>query len=248
MNSRLIKWELKKQQHTYLPIILCCFIIVAVFLGSFLYFMNQQVFGKDQTQWLALWGEIGLFYAQLFFPLLIAIIVNAVWYQELEQNSWHMSSLLPIKGDRILIAKVITASFYSLLSQIILIILYYLIACLAHFPISHVNPFTFIWWGLLGWGGSLSIIALQFFVSIMFSRFTSLIFALILGLGNFVTLLMGPTIFNLYPYSQIAVGMRVRAYENMSFSEFGFFLITNLVWMVIGFFLSKITMKRKYHF
>lgn len=121
MNSRLIKWELKKQQHTYLPIILCCFIIVAVFLGSFLYFMNQQVFGKDQTQWLALWGEIGLFYAQLFFPLLIAIIVNAVWYQELEQNSWHMSSLLPIKGDRLLIAKVITASFYSLLSQIILI-------------------------------------------------------------------------------------------------------------------------------
>ncbi len=248
MNNQLIKWELKKQQHTFLPIILLCFIIVAVFLGSFLYFMNQQVFSKDQTQWLALWGEIGLFYAQLFFPLLIAIIVNAIWYRELDRNSWYLPSLLPIRGGNLLMAKVIIASFYSLLSQTLLIILYYLIASLAHFPLAHVNPATFIFWGLLGWSGSLSIIALQFFVSIRFSQFTSLIFALILGLGNFVTLLMGPTIFNLYPYSQIAVGMRVRSYENMSFSELALFLIINIVWMTIGISLSRITMLKKYHF
>lgn len=103
MNSKLIKWELKKQHHTYLPIILFCFIIVAVFLGSFLYFMNQEVFSDDQTQWLALWGEIGLFYAQLFFPLLIAVITNAIWYQELDRNSWYLSSLLPIRGSQFLI-------------------------------------------------------------------------------------------------------------------------------------------------
>ena len=125
MNSRLIKWELKKQQHTYLPIILFCFIIVAVFLGSFLYFMNQKVFSRDQTQLLALWGEIGLFSAQLFFPLLIAVIVNTIWSQELDRHSWYLPSLLPIRGGYLLIAKVIIASFYVLLSQTLLLVLYY---------------------------------------------------------------------------------------------------------------------------
>ncbi|SER87691.1 ABC transporter permease [Streptococcus gallolyticus] len=248
MNSQLIKWELKKQHHSHLPLILFCFIIVAVFLGSFLYFMNQQVFSEYQTQWLALWGEIGLFYAQLFFPLLIAIIVNTICHQELDRNSWYLPSLLPIRGDKLLFAKVTITSFYSLLSQALLIILYYLIASLAQFPLAHVNPFTFIWWAVSGWIGSISIIALQFWISINFSRFTSLVFALILGLGNFVALLMGTKIFYLYPYSQIAVGMRVRSYENMSLSEFIFFLIINLVWMIIGVSLSIITIKRKYHF
>lgn len=248
MNSKLIKWELKKQHHTYLPIILFCFIIVAVFLGSFLYFMNQEVFSDDQTQWLALWGEIGLFYAQLFFPLLIAVITNAIWYQELDRNSWYLSSLLPIRGSQFLIVKVIVASFYALLSQMLLIILYYLIAIVAHFPLTQGNPSTFILWGLLGWIGSFSIIALQFWFSIRFSRFTSLIVALILGLGNFLALLLGQRVFKIFPYSQIAVGMRVRSYENMSISEFIFFLIINLVWLIIGVSFSRIIMKRKYHF
>lgn len=248
MNSRLIKWELKKQQHTYLPIILFCFIIVAVFLGSFLYFMNQKVFSRDQTQWLALWGEIGLFYAQLFFPLLIAVIVNTIWSQELDRHSWYLPSFLPIRGGYLLIAKVIIASFYVLLSQTLLLVLYYLIASLARFPLTHTNPSTFIWWGLMGWLGSFSIIAIQFFFAIKFNRFTSLILALILGLGNFVTLLMGQAAFMVYPYSQIAVGMRVRSYETMSLSEFTYFLIINLVWIIIGLSFSKITMLRKYHF
>ena len=95
------------------------------------------------------------------------------------------------------------------------------------------------------WGGAVAF-QLLLYNSLFLLGLVNL--ALILGLGNFVTLLMGPTIFNLYPYSQIAVGMRVRSYENMSFSELALFLIINIVWMTIGISLSRIMMLKKYHF
>ncbi|GHP14388.1 multidrug ABC transporter permease [Lentilactobacillus fungorum] len=243
--NRRLGSELIKLRHLHLLPIILGINILAFFLGSLLYFENQNVFKAYHTQWFALWSEVGLFYAQVFFPLLIALIVAATINSEKERKNFLRMAIVPISAKKLVINKLLSLMVLSALSLICFMALFYMTAFTAHLPIN-TNITNFFLWGILGWLGTFPIVAIQLWLSIKFERFTTpIIVALGASLLSFILMTMNESFLKVYPYSQIMVGMHVRTVTQFSISELMVFLVIDIMFTGLGMFWSVRNLKKR---
>ncbi|MFD1472260.1 ABC transporter permease [Companilactobacillus mishanensis] len=243
--TTLIGSEFLKIKRIHLFYIILIFDVVSFCLGATLYFANQKVFDSFGTQWDALWGETGQFYSQIFFPILISIIVSVICNIENNRKNWQRLAILPVSSNRLVINKFIFVSILTGISQLIFIVFYYLTAFFSDLPIN-TNILVFILWGVLGWLGTLPIIAIQLSISIKLQNFvTPVIIATGMSILSFVILLINDKLLIYYPYALVTAGMRIRSFQNFTVSELLVYFVMILLFSVIGLWTGKIGLKKQ---
>ncbi|KRL00507.1 ABC transporter permease [Liquorilactobacillus capillatus] len=233
-----VKSELLKLKRLHLPLIIIAINALAFVIGSLLYFQNQKVFAAYHTQWFALWSETGLFSSQVFLPILLAIVTAIAIHSEKERNNFARMASLPVMAKQFIIAKFLMLAVLSALSLGIYVVFFYLVALSGHLPSTH-NLFIFVAWAILGWMGTLPILAIQLWLSIQRKNFTTpIIIALILSLMSFALLAVEPFLLKLYPFAQIMIGLHARSYVGLNPLEFLLFFGVVLLFTILGLILS----------
>ncbi|MBZ6003779.1 ABC transporter permease [Leuconostoc gelidum subsp. aenigmaticum] len=235
--------HLKNKRSMAMPILLVGSFF-GLMLGTFLYAANKQVFIKSHTQWLALWGESNLFAAQIFIPMFLGIIVANNIKNELDNNNLLRIIVSPIKVPQFIMSKWLYIVLLNLMNQIISFLFFIIMGYLLHLPGS-VNISKFLVWSIMGWLGSLGIIAIQIWIALQVENFTSNLLvnfgAIIFGL---MMSIINDTLGSFYPYNQMMIGLHAKTLSNFSVNQMMTFPIIIILSTVIGLVGATMTVKR----
>ncbi|WP_281533260.1 ABC transporter permease [Anaerocolumna aminovalerica] len=227
MLRRCISAEWMKLRHSYIWIILMILPIISVLIGSANFYMNQVVLTKE---WYSLWSQVGLFYGEFFFPILIAICCGYMWRLEHRNKNWNMIMAAPVSTNSIFLSKLIVAGVLMIFVQIFFFILYFIGGKLA--GITSDLPGELFGWLIRGWIAALTISALQLALSMRIRSFAAPIgiglCAVFIGLGMYVIHL---GLF--FPHSLLTTGMGVLSQTSLSSGENFLFIIMNLLYIVV---------------
>lgn len=222
MLRRCVCAEWMKLRHSYIWMILMILPVVSVLIGSANFYMNQGVLTK---KWYSLWSQVGLFYGEFFFPILIAICCAYMWRMEHHNKNWNMIMTAPVSKTGIFLAKLIVVGGLMIFVQILIFILYFLGGKLV--GITDVLPKELFGWLFQGWIAALTISALQLALSMRIRSFAAPIgiglCAAFLGLGMYVVHLGF-----LFPHSLLTIGMGVLSQTGLSAGERLIFMLMNL--------------------
>ena len=201
--------------------------IISVLIGSANFYMNQVVLTKE---WYSLWSQVGLFYGEFFFPLLIAICCGYMWRLEHHNKNWNMIMTAPVSTNSIFLSKLIVVGVLVIFVQIFFFILYFIGGKLA--GITSDLPGELLGWLLRGWIAALTISALQLALSMRIRSFAAPVgiglCAVFIGLGMYVIHL---GLF--FPHSLLTTGMGVLSQTSLSSGENLLFIIMNLLYIVV---------------
>ncbi|MBN6187778.1 ABC transporter permease [Aneurinibacillus sp. BA2021] len=227
MLRRCISAEWVKLRHSYIWMILMILPIISVLIGSANFYMNQGVLKKE---WYSLWSQVGLFYGEFFFPILIAICCAYMWRLEHHNKNWNMIMTAPVSTASIFLSKLIVVGVLLIFVQIFFFILYFLGGKLT--GITSDLPGELPGWMLRGWIAALTISTLQLALSMRIRSFAAPIgiglCAVFIGLGMYVTH------FGLFfPHSLLTIGMGVLSQTSLSSGESLLFIIMNLLYIVV---------------
>lgn len=227
MLRRCISAEWMKLRHSYIWMILMILPIISVLIGSANFYMNQAVLTKE---WYSLWSQVGLFYGEFFFPLLIAICCGYMWRLEHHNKNWNMIMTAPVSTNSIFLSKLIVVGVLMIFVQIFFFILYFIGGKLA--GITSDLPGELLGWLLRGWIAALTISALQLALSMRIRSFAAPVgiglCAVFIGLGMYVIHL---GLF--FPHSLLTTGMGVLSQTSLSSGENLLFIIMNLLYIVV---------------
>ena len=123
MLKRCISAEWIKLRHSNIWIILMILPVISVLIGGANFFMNQGVLTKG---WYSLWSQVGLFYGEFFFPILIAICCAYMWRLEHHNKNWNMIMTAPVPAVSIFLAKLIVLAVLLFFVQIFLFLRYFM--------------------------------------------------------------------------------------------------------------------------
>ncbi len=227
MLKRCISAEWMKLRDSHIWMILMILPIISVLIGSVNFYMNQGVLKKE---WYSLWSQVGLFYGEFFFPILIAICCAYMWRLEHHNKNWNMIMTAPVPTTSIFLSKLIVVGILMIAVQIFFFILFFLGGKLA--GITADLPRELAGWLLRGWIAALSISSLQLALSMHIRSFATPIgiglCATFIGLGMYVAHL---GLF--FPHSLLTIGMGVLSQTSLSFSESLLFIIMNLLYIAV---------------
>ncbi|MCU5746471.1 ABC transporter permease [Staphylococcus sp. SQ8-PEA] len=239
-----LKIELRKLKNNYILIFLLIFNILSVSIGCMIFYFNQSAFPNLNNRDLILWGQETLYTSQLFFPILIGVLVSISWQFEESNNNWMRMKTIPLKESKIIVSKFSSIFLLTLLNQIIFFLLFCISASIVNVSLEQLHKFIF--WDLMGWIGTVSIIALQLYLSVTTRNFTfPILISTVGGVAGLLTLFISNFIFKIFPYSQITVGVRSRSLMNFNFSEMLLFLIINAIYIVTFLTLTILKLKKR---
>ncbi|UEX89878.1 ABC transporter permease [Staphylococcus ratti] len=240
----LLRIELRKLKNNYILIFLLVFNVLSVSIGSMIFYFNQSAFPNSNNRDLILWGQETLYNSQLFFPILIGVLCSISWQFEESNNNWMRMKTIPLKESKIVISKFSTLLVLTLLNQIIFLVLFCISASIVDVTLGEL--FKFIYWDFIGWIGTASIIAIQLYLSVSTRNFTfSILISTVGGILGLLTLFISEFIFTIFPYSQIAVGVRSRSLVSFTFSEMLLFLIINVAYVTTFLTLTILKLKKR---
>lgn len=227
MLRRCISAEWMKLRHSYIWMILIILPVISVLIGSANFYMNQGVL---KNEWYSLWSQVGLFYGEFFFPILIAICCAYMWRLEHHNKNWNMIMTAPVSTTSIFLSKLIVVGILMIFVQMFFFILYFLGGKLV--GITSDLPGELTGWLFRGWIAALTISALQLALSMRIRSFAAPIgiglCAVFIGLGMYVAHL---GLF--FPHSLLTMGMGVLSQTSLSSGESLLFIIMNLVYIVV---------------
>lgn len=228
MLRRSLAAEWLKLRHSRLWMILIILPLISVFIGSANYYLNQGVLTKE---WYSLWSQVGLFYGEFFFPILIAICCAYLWRLEHLNHNWNMIMTAPVPVASIFLSKLMIIGLLICVVQGILFLLYYAAGHLLGLP--RELPEELFGWLLRGWIAGLTIGTLQLALSMRLRSF-----AVPVGMGLCATFLgLAMYVMDLglfFPHSLLTIGMGVLSQTGFSsYSEHVLFLLVNLFYMII---------------
>jgi len=189
--------------------------------------MNQGVLKRE---WYSLWSQVGLFYGEFFFPILIAILCAYMWRLEHFNKNWNMIMASPVSATGIFLAKFIVVGVMLLFVQILFFILYFLGGKLA--GLTSNLPGELTGWLFRGWIAALAISALQLALSMRIRSF-----AVPIGIGLCSAFIgLGMYVANLgmfFPHSLLAIGMGVLSQTGISARESILFIVMNMLYIFV---------------
>lgn len=167
MNLVKAEWIKLKRSNMWLAVV--SLPLLGIFIGSGSYYINRTELSGEV--WQELWTQVGLFYGYFFFPILISICASYMWRLEHMNHNWNMIMTAPIKIKDIFLSKFIVLAAINLIPQIILIILYILSGKVL-FGFKDAVPVNALFWLFGGWFASLSVGAMQLYISMRIRSFS----------------------------------------------------------------------------
>ncbi|MFF2018254.1 ABC transporter permease [Paenibacillus sp. NPDC058177] len=227
MLKQTLSAEWLKLRRLRIWIVLLALPVASVLIGSANYAMNQGVLQKE---WYSLWTQVGLFYSEFFFPVLIAICCAALCRLEHMNKNWNMIMTAPVSVASIYYAKMAICAALLLLVQFFFFLLYIAAGHLLGLPAQF--PPEVIGWMVRGWVASLSVAALQFSLSLVIRSFALPIgiglCAAFAGLGMYVAKLG-----MFFPHSLLTIGMGVLGQGGLSPHQQFIWVLMNLLYFII---------------
>lgn len=228
MLIRSISAEWLKLRHSRMWVIMVILPIISVLIGSANFYLNQGVLGKE---WYSLWSQVGLFYGEFFFPILIAICCAYMWRLEHLNRNWNMIMTSPVSVASIFLSKLLVVGVLLIFVQGSFFLLYLLGGKLI--GLTSALPNELFKWLIHGWVASLTISALQLALSMRFRSF-----AVPIGVGLCATFFgLGMYVMDLgmfFPNSLLTIGMGVLSQSGFSSqSDYLLFLIMNLLYIIV---------------
>lgn len=187
--------------------------LLGIFIGSGNYYLNKaELHGGE---WQELWTQVGLFYGYFFFPILIAICASYIWRLEHMNHNWNMIMTAPIKIKNIFLSKFIVLAVLNIVPQLMLMALYFISGKMI-FGFKEQFPIEALFWLFGGWLASLTVGAMQLYLSMRIRSFS-----IPIGIG-LCTCLAGMFFYvtglkMIFPTSLLIVGMgslRAKALES----------------------------------
>lgn len=240
----MIRFEMKKILHSPVPVFLLVFNLIGTLIGTLIFALNRKLLAGG-TESLVLWGQTVFYASQLFSPILIGIICSVSCQFEEKQNNWPRLLTFPLSPQQIVRAKFVSVALVSLVSQTMVLILFFISAIVLRVPLVQFP--LFLSWSVTGWIGTFSIIAIQFFLSIRLKQFSApILLAAVGSILGMLTLFISQQFFTLFPYAQIAVGIRARSLTSFSFSELLVFLAVNAIYILAAYQLACRSLKKRF--
>lgn len=203
MLLRCITAEWMKQRRSGIWILLSALPLVSVLIGCANFMLNQGVL---QHEWYSLWSQVGLFYGEFFFPILIAIGASYLGRLEHSNGNWRLLLSAPIRPASIWLAKLFMLALFLGYVQLLFLILYYAGGRWIGLPPG--LPAEWPGWIFRGWVAGMAIGSMQLALSMHIRSFAVPVgiglSACIIGLGLYV-LKLGL----LFPHSLLTIGMGV---------------------------------------
>lgn len=246
----MFKIEKLKLQKKGLGIISFIFIGLSLLIGTALYYMNQEIFIYDDTQWLAIWGQSGMYFMQILFPILIGIAVGISCKVEHDHKNWQRMSSMAISYKKMIRSKLTVLGFYSGVCQFVFLILFYIIGLFfLGLPFYISDMIMFIFWSFCGWIGSLSICSFQLYIALKIKSFSASVSVAVGGaLLGFILMIVIPPLATFFPYLQITEGSRTREFTSFSGGGFLIFIVFNIIISYVFYQLSyKYLEKREFY-
>lgn len=237
MTAITFRMEIKKLRKSSIFLIIIGFSTVSILMGTALFSWIRQDYAEQGIYWLGLWGQSAFYYSQIFFPILVSVLVAISCRVEHQNKNWQRMKVLPVSNFRLVLGKFSVLAFFTLLAEFLFLIVFLLVGLLLKLPMENLS--FYILSAFFGWVGSLSIISIQLFFSIKFSGFTTpIIIATIGAIGGMLTIFLGESIMEVYPYAQVTVGMRARALVAFTNLEIIEFVFANVFFVLLGIWLS----------
>lgn len=226
MLRRCISAEWVKLRHSHIWMMLMILPVISVLIGSANFYMNQGVLKKE---WYSLWSQVGLFYGEFFFPILIAICCAYMWRLEHFNKNWNMIMTSPVSAASIFVSKLIVVGILLIFVQMFFFLLYFLGGKLIGLTADLPNEVPR--WLFQGWMAALTISTVQLSLSMHVRSFAAPIgiclCAVFIGLGMYVT-----NLGLFFPHSLLTTGMGVLSQTSLSSGESLLFFIMNLLYIV----------------
>lgn len=227
MLRRCVCAEWMKLRHSHIWMILMILPVISVLIGSANFYMNQGVLKKE---WYSLWSQVGLFYGEFFFPILIAILCAYMWRLEHLNKNWNMIMTTPVSAAGIFLAKLTAVGVMLIFVQIFFFALYLIGGKIA--GITTELPGELTGWLFQGWIAALAISTMQLALSMRIRSFAAPVgiglCAVFIGLGMYVTHLG-----MLFPHSLLTTGMGVLSQTGLTSAERLLFFIMNLLYITV---------------
>ena len=202
MLLRCLKAEVQKCRRS--PVWLA-FVLLPVFpaiLGTGNYLGNIEVL---DDAWYSLWSQHTLFSSMFFLPALLGVFCAWQWRLEHTDHNWNSFLTAPVPVRDLYAAKLILAAVVSLLAQGCIGVFFLLSGKIIGLP-GPIPP-ELPEWLLCGALGSISVCAVQLFLSLVLRAFAPPVaFGLAGGIAGLLFTAQGWGY--VFPYSLLCMGMR----------------------------------------
>ena len=102
-------------------------------------------------------------------------------------------------------------------------------------------------WSITGWLATITIVTIQIFINIRLKNFAvPILISAILAMAGLMTLFIGNSVFTIFPYAQVAVGLRARALVPFTLPELSLFLGLNVIYIILFYGLAVSQLKKRF--
>lgn len=221
--------ELMKTKRTPIWLAFLILPLISSFIGTANYLNNIEIL---QSTWYSLWTQHSLFFCYLFMPPLIGVYASYLWRLEHNGTNWNMI-LTHTSAYRIVFDKIAVCSVVSLFTMLWLGFLFIVCGLIA--GITAPIPIALADWIVCGFIGSVSVCAIQSFLSLWIRSFAVPIgIALVGGIAGLVATAKG--ILYALPYSLLSIGLRANN-PNREL-DYNAFLTSSVILILLFYLLS----------
>ena len=237
MNYLTIEWlKLKKVASLGIGII---FIVFSSIIGLAIYFGAAYNMNQPNERFMALWQQLSFYYSQLFFLIMISIIVYLALSEEFARKNLAFLRANNFSMPKLILAKAINVFFITILLQLIFYAVFFGAVKFANisYQVKEIQQ-VFQW--LLNFAvASMTLIFTQLFITLKTKSLSKSIGIATLGMIlGFILLFINENLAKFFPYSQIQIAMHARNSTPFTISEYLIFLIINFIYLIILYKLS----------
>lgn len=242
MIIRVVHTEFLKMRRTPLWAAFLALPVISAVMGTANYVANTDILKEG---WLDLWAQHTLFAAVFFLPALYGALCSCEWRWEHLGHNWNRLMTQPVPAEMIWLGKFVPSAGVALGSQLLIGGLYLVSGRLA--GLTEPLPENLPVWLLMGWIGSLAILGVQLFLSMVIRSFAVPVgIALAGGVTGLLAAARGKA--EMIPYSLLAAGMNANnSKDGYTSSLHGCLLLALSAagWILLSFLLSVLWLRKK---
>lgn len=240
MLLKLIRAERMKLKRSPVWIAFILMPMVPAVLGTINYLGNIEIL---DSEWYSLWTQHTIFTSYFFLPIIIGIYCAYIMRLEQSNHNWNKTLTMPVPKSEIFLAKLITATFMILISEIwigvLLVISGKIIGMTAALPFKDIMI-----WCLFGSLGGMVMASVQLIIS-MFIKSFALPIGISLAGGISGLVFLAKNLGHIWPYSLMAYGMRSNSPQQMIESGYLPYVIICITYIALFSIAGGTLMNRK---
>lgn len=213
--------------------------VIPAILGTLNYMGNLELL---KSEWYSLWTQHSLFTCYFFLPIMLGIYCAYIMRLENSNHNWNKVLTMPVKRSSVFLAKLISASFMILISEIwigALFIISGTVVGLTAPPYADI-----ITWCLLGTLGGIVMVSIQLILSIYIKSF-ALPIAIAFGGGLSGLLFLAKNLGHIWPYSLMAYGMNSNAPQKIIESGYSTFIIICIIYIAVFTIIGSVMISKR---